>query len=121
VGLSAEDKKRLLLTKMANRVYEQHAPRVDGKPLNARVAVVADILREEGGFAESHESGSEYEIIDYNCVYRRVAESHHDVCDWHLQLLAKLLGQEVQCSQFMSKGADSCRFVISDEAVAPTS
>jgi predicted ArsR family transcriptional regulator len=120
-GLSGEDKKRLLLTKMADRVYKQHAPRVTGKPLDARVAVVADILREEGGFAESHTSGSEYEIIDYNCVYRRVAESHQDVCDWHLQLLAKLLGQEVNCSQFMSKGADCCRFVISNEAAATTS
>jgi predicted ArsR family transcriptional regulator len=113
-GLSAEDKKKLLLSKMAERVFQQHAPRVSGKSLDARVAEVADILHEEGGFAEWTTSGSAYEIVDYNCVYRRVAESHEDVCDWHVQLLAKLLGQKVECSQFMSRGADCCRFVISD-------
>jgi predicted ArsR family transcriptional regulator len=115
-GLSPEDKKRLLLAKMADRVYQQHAPRVTGKSLDARVEAVADILQEEGGFAEWAATGSEYEIVDYNCVYRRVAEAHEDVCDWHVQLLGRLLGQEVQCSQFMSKGADSCRFVVTNES-----
>ncbi len=114
-GLSPEGKKRLLLAKMADRVYQQHAPRVAGKSLDARVEAVADILQEEGGFAEWAVAGSEYEIVDYNCVYRRVAEAHEDVCDWHVQLLGRLLGQEVQCSQFMSQGADSCRFVVTSE------
>jgi DeoR family transcriptional regulator, suf operon transcriptional repressor len=114
-GLSAGDKKRLLLAKMADRVYQQHAARVTGKPLDARVVAVANILQEEGGFAEWTASGPQYEIVDYNCVYQRVAESHHDVCDWHVQLLGRLLGQEVQCSQFMSEGADCCRFVVSPE------
>jgi predicted ArsR family transcriptional regulator len=114
-GLSAEAKKKLLLSKMAERVFQQHAPRVTGKALDARVAAVADILHEEGGFAEWKADGAAYEIVDYNCVYRRVAESHEDVCDWHLELLGKLLGQSVQCNQFMSKGADCCRFVIADD------
>ena len=115
-GLSAEGKKSLLLSKMAERVFQEHAPRVSGKALDARVAVVADILHEEGGFAEWKANGAEYEIVDYNCVYRRVAEVHEDVCDWHVQLLGKLLGHEVQCNQFMSKGAESCRFVVTNEA-----
>ena len=114
-GLSAEGKKKLLLSKMAERVFQQHAPRVNGKSLEARVAMVADILHEEGGFAEWKANGADYEIVDYNCVYRRVAEAHEDVCDWHVQLLRKLLGHEVQCNQFMSKGADSCRFVVTNE------
>ena len=115
-GLTAEGKKKLLLAKMAERVFQQHAARVYGKPLDARVEAVADILQEEGGFAEWRASGASYEIVDYNCVYRRVAEAHEDVCDWHVQLLGRLLGREVQCDQFMSKGSDSCRFVINEEA-----
>jgi predicted ArsR family transcriptional regulator len=114
-GLTAEEKKKLLLSKMADRVYQQHSARVSGKPLDARVAAVAGILQEEGGFAEWTTRGPEYEIVDYNCVYLRVAESHHDVCDWHVELLGRLLGQEVRCSQFMSKGADCCRFTVSSE------
>ena len=74
-GLSPEDKKRLLLTKMADRVYREHEPRVRDKELKDRVAIIAEILRHEGGFAEWKAEGERYEIVDYNCVYRKVAGS----------------------------------------------
>ncbi|MDO8616266.1 MAG: helix-turn-helix domain-containing protein [Dehalococcoidia bacterium] len=115
-GLSAPDKKRLLLMRMADRVYRQHESRVRDKPLGERVAIVADILREEGGFAEWTGDGREFEIADHNCVYRRVVDSHRDLCDWHLSLLGSLLGREVECTQFQSEGADSCRFIVRDGA-----
>ncbi len=117
-GLDAEGKKRLLLRKMAERVYHEHEGRVRDKSLKDRVSVVADILREEGGFAEWKAQGAQYEIADYNCAYRKVVDSHHDVCDWHVSLLAQLLGQQVQCTQFQSRGAESCRFVVEEDAPA---
>ena len=119
-GLGPEEKKKLLFRKMADRVFEQHKTRVSDKPLNDRVAVVADILREEGGFAEWRAEGEGFEIVDYNCVYRRVADSHRDVCDWHMRLLGRLLDRPVECSEFMSRGADSCRFVVRQDEVAPS-
>lgn len=117
-GLNPEEKKKLLLRKMADRVFHQHEAKVRDKALTDRVAMVAEILREEGGFAEWTAEGAGFEIVDYNCVYRRVADSHRDVCDWHVQLLGKLLDRPVQCSEMMSQGADSCRFVVHDDAVA---
>ena len=118
-GLNPEEKKKLLLRKMADRVFHQHEAKVRDKTLTDRVATVAEILREEGGFAEWTVEGTGFEIVDYNCVYRRVADSHKDVCDWHVQLLGKLLDRPVQCSEMMSQGADSCRFVVHDDTVAP--
>jgi len=118
-GLEPEEKKRLLLRKMAERVYREHEPRVRDKDLKERVAIVADILRREGGFAEWRAEGQQqYEIVDYNCVYRRVADSHRDVCEWHLSLLGKLLGQDTRCDQFISQGADSCRFIVKVDATS---
>jgi predicted ArsR family transcriptional regulator len=119
-GLSATEKKRLLLVKMAERVYREHEERVREKDLPDRVRIVTDILREEGGFAEWTASERGFEIADHNCVYRRVVESHPDLCDWHVSLLGKLLGNDVQCSQFMSRGADSCRFVVAQETAEMT-
>jgi predicted ArsR family transcriptional regulator len=115
-GLSPDDKKRLLLTKMAERVYLEHEDRVREKPLAERVEIVTDILREEGGYAEYTSSEQGYEIADHNCAYRRVVESHPALCEWHVSLLGRLLGKEVECSQFISQGADSCRFVVKSEA-----
>lgn len=117
-GLSPEGKKRLLLTKMADRVYREHEPSVRDKQLKDRVAIIAEILRREGGFAEWKAEGERYEIVDYNCVYRKVAGNHRDVCDWHVSLLGRLLGKDVQCAQFMSEGADSCRFVVKGDVAA---
>jgi predicted ArsR family transcriptional regulator len=118
-GLSPKDKKRLLLVKMAERVYREHEERVREQPLENRVRIVADILREEGGFADWSESEAGFEIADHNCVYRRVVETNPELCEWHVSLLGRLLGTDVQCTQFMSKGADSCRFIVQPDVPAP--
>jgi len=44
-----------------------------------------------------------------------VAASHDDLCNFDLDLLSRLLGQDVQCKQFMSQGAGCCRFVVQQE------
>jgi len=114
-GLGPEEKKRLLLQKMADRVYREHEQTVQDKGLKERVVAVAEILREEGGFAEWKVDEHGYEIIDYNCVYRAVADSHRDVCEWHLSLLSRLLGRQTDCSQFITEGAHCCRFVVKED------
>ena len=111
-GLDEEGRKRLLLQNMVERVYVDHEAKIRGKSLSERVALVAGILQEEGGFADWTDTGDAFEIVDYNCVYRKVVEVHPDVCDWHISLLGRLLGEKVECSQFMSQGAASCRFVV---------
>lgn len=111
-GLDEEGRKRLLLQKMVERVYVDHEAKIRGKSLPERVALVAEILQEEGGFADWADTGEAFEIVDYNCVYRKVVDSHPGVCDWHVTLLGRLLGEKVECSQFMSKGAESCRFTV---------
>jgi predicted ArsR family transcriptional regulator len=111
-GLGPDEKKRLLLKKMADHVYREHEETMRDKNLKERVAAVAEILKEEGGFAEWKANGQDYEIVDYNCVYRSVAGSHRDVCEWHLSLLGRLLGRETDCAEFMTEGAHCCRFVV---------
>ncbi|MBI1885172.1 MAG: helix-turn-helix domain-containing protein [Chloroflexi bacterium] len=111
-GLTPAEKKKLLFEKMVDRVAAQYAAKVEGKALPDRVVAVAQILHDEGGFAEWKQSEGRYEIIDYNCVYRKVAESHDETCDWHVALLSRLLGSDTECAQFMSRGAESCRFIV---------
>jgi predicted ArsR family transcriptional regulator len=118
-GLGPDDKKRLLLMKMAERVYRENEEKVREKPLAERVEIVTDILREEGGFAEWTPAAQGYEIADHNCVYRRVVASHPELCEWHMSLLGRLLGKDVECSEFMSQGAEACRFVVREDASTP--
>ncbi len=113
-GLTEDEKRRLLFRKMTKRVAGEHAPRLAGKTLPERVELVTAILETEGGFAEWRHSAAGFEIIDYNCVYRKVAKANDQVCDWHVSLLGHLLGREVSCSQFAKHGDDCCRFLVQD-------
>lgn len=113
-GLSPAEKQRLLLRRLADRMANQYTPQVDGKPLEERVVTVTDILQQEGGFAEWRRREGGFEIADHNCVYRRVAEANSQLCAWHLQFLSRLLGGEVECAEYMSQGAECCRFWVKD-------
>ena len=112
-GLSPVEKKDLLFRKLAHRLAQQYAPRVEGKSLEERVQTVAEILQSESGFAEWRRLESGFEILDYNCAYRKVAENQ-DLCAWHLEFLTQLLGGRVRAVSFQSKGGDLCRFVVED-------
>lgn len=118
VGLSPTEKKKLLFDRMVERLSVHYQAKVSGKKLPERVIAVAEILDDEGGFAEWRAVKDGFEIADYNCVYRRVVGSHGDLCDWHLSLLERLLGSDVRCSQFMSKGAESCRFIVNESTTS---
>jgi predicted ArsR family transcriptional regulator len=110
-GLSPVEKKDLLLRKLAHRLAGQYASRVEGKGLEERVQTVTEILQSESGFAEWHKVDSGFEILDYNCAYRKVAENQ-DLCAWHLELLSQLLGGGVRGVSFQNKGGDMCRFLV---------
>jgi len=112
-GLSPPEKKDLLFRKLAHRLAQQYAPKVEGKSLEEQVQTVAEILQSESGFAEWRKLESGFEILDYNCAYRKVAENQ-DLCAWHLELLSQLLGGRVRAVSFQSKGGDLCRFLIED-------
>jgi predicted ArsR family transcriptional regulator len=114
-GLSPAEKKGLLFRKLARRVAAQYAPRLGGRCLEERVSKVAEILEAESGFAEWRKVGGGYEILDYNCVYRKVAENQEEVCAWHRELIRLLLGGKARAVEFQSVGGDRCRFVIEGE------
>jgi len=118
-GLSSAEKKALLFRKLARRIASQYAQRLEGESLEERVSAVVDILQAESGFAEWHKLPGGFEIVGYNCPYRRVAESQDEVCVWHLELLSQLLGGRVRAAEFQSRGADCCRFIVETSAPPP--
>lgn len=111
-GLSPSERQRLLLRRIADRMASQYIPSVEGKPLEQQVEAVTTILQQEGGFAEWRPTDDGYEITDYNCVYRRIAAAHGEICQWHLQFLSRLLDRDVKCDQYISRGANHCRFLV---------
>ncbi|MGQ9571980.1 MAG: helix-turn-helix transcriptional regulator [Dehalococcoidia bacterium] len=118
-GLSPAEKKALLFRKLARRVARQYVQRLEGKSLAERVVAVVDILQAESGFAEWQKLEGHFEILGYNCPYRRVAESQDEVCVWHQELLNELLGGRVRAVERQSRGGDCCRFIVEASAIHP--
>lgn len=122
-NVSASERRRRLLARALEKAAAQFLPLVEGRPLSQRVQVLARLMTEEGALAEWRRTEKGFEILDYNCLYYRVAQSYEEVCQWHMALLGRLLGRPVRCEQFMARGAECCRFVVetSDiEEEAPT-
>src|SRR5947209_4587239 len=115
-GLSAEEKTTLLFDKLADRFIGRNRQRVHGLNLAQQVALVAQLLQEESGFAEWGTTEGGFEISDYNCCYRRLHGIDGEPCQWHERILAGLLdGTVAWCSQ-PAGGAQRCCFAISASA-----
>jgi predicted ArsR family transcriptional regulator len=114
-GLSAEEKRSLIVRRIADRLAEQYRFQVDGRSLEERVAAVTDILQLIGGFAEWCQTDTGFEIRDYNCVFARLVASQSSDCEWHVRLLTRLLKWPVRHELVVNGRVDCCRYLVASE------
>ncbi len=118
-GLMAQEKIRLMLQRLAQRLADEYAPLLQGWPLRERVIFVTEVMHADGGFAEWAETERGYEIRDFNCLFHRLLEGDGEVCEWHHSFLNRMLGTEVRVSP-CSDGADRCcRYLIEEQSGVP--
>ena len=91
-GLSAEEKRSLLIQRAADRLAERYRFPVEGRSLEERVAAVTDVLHLIGGFAEwLHDRGR----LRDSRLQLRLRPPHDrsraSGCQWHVRLLTQLL------------------------------
>jgi predicted ArsR family transcriptional regulator len=122
-GLTAQDRRILLIRRAADRLAEQYRFQVEGRTLPDRVAAVTSVLQLIGGFAEWCECDSGFEIRDYNCVFSRlvaqpvasVEASGGRECEWHVRLLTQMLRWPVRHELVVDGRVECCRYVVSLE------
>lgn len=115
--LDSSGRTELVLERVAERVAAEHRSRFEGKNLPARVELLTEFLQEESGFAEFERTEKGWEVRDYNCAYHKLVDSNQNVCHWHLTLMQKLLGEDVQHERSLCAGSECCRFVIEPGAI----
>ena len=112
VGLSPEQRRALLFRRSAQRAAEPHRAeleRLQGRP---RLEAAAAIMRGESGFTELEDSSAGVLVREYNCVYKRVAEEHNDVCIFHTEYVSLLVGAPVELEGCQCDGANACTFRV---------
>jgi predicted ArsR family transcriptional regulator len=104
-----------LIGHVAGRMAAASLPRVAGLPLAERVAIVSEIIDEQGGATEWESSEDGYVVRERNCPYLSVSREDAHVCELDRQVIARLAGSEVNVTQRLRDGAESCVFVIARE------
>jgi len=114
-GLSADQKRTLIIKRSADRLAERFRVPVEGRSLEERVAAVTEVMNQIGGFAEWLPVDGGFEIRDYNCVFTRLAAQHLSGCEWHIHLLTRLLRWPVRHEVILNGHGACCRYLVSPE------
>ncbi|MEE9276991.1 MAG: winged helix-turn-helix transcriptional regulator [Dehalococcoidia bacterium] len=111
-GLPPDERQARFFRRIAARAADAHRAQLDGLHGQERVEAVVAILRDESGFTELTLNGNSAEILEYNCVYQRVAEGHNEVCTFHTEYVSQLVAAPVELEACQCNGATACRFRI---------
>ncbi len=107
-----EEKVEFLLQKIGVRFSQPYLERVQGRPLEERVAEIVDILNEWGAYASVENNGEYYLLKNHNCSFYKVAQKYPQVCSVHATFLEQLLEQNPERIASMTEGSDYCAYQI---------
>lgn len=101
-----------LVDQVAQQWASEHAGRLYGKTLEARVDETTRIRVEEGAMAEWERCDCGYTIRQHNCPALRVAKQHPEVCHAELEYMRSLLGVQVERETSIRGGDAFCSYHI---------
>lgn len=101
------------LRRRQTTVIPGYRERIDAGSLQGRVKQMAELRDQEGYMAEAKagKKGS-FEIVEYNCPIREIAERYWEACAVENEMFRKVLRAEVETTHRVVAGAHMCRFLI---------
>lgn len=93
----------------------------DGSGSRARLAALAEIMREIGYDAAATTGHGEQVIEAHNCVFHKLAATCPEVCSFDLALLSAASRCRVEHAACMVRGGAACRFRFIPESDAQSS
>lgn len=89
------------------------SPRMAGRTLGERTAVLAELRTTQGYMAESDaQSSGEAVIREYNCAIRDIAARFPEVCAEEERFFAELLGATVEREAHILDGCNACEYRV---------
>lgn len=106
-----------LFTGVASTMAADVARRLEGLPLEQRLARMIELLAEEGFDAQIERQEGRILIRELSCPYFRIGRQHPEVCTVDQAFIATALSLPVERVACQLQGADACTFAI---ALEPT-
>ena len=97
---------------IARRASDAAKERVTATQPEARVAQLADVLREKGVRVDYSLIDGGFALSEHNCPYADVVSEHPEVCSVIHQVIDDTIGPHEQ-TESLATGGKECRFVIS--------
>jgi DeoR family suf operon transcriptional repressor len=110
-----EEELEIIFKKIGIKFSQLYIERVQGKSLEERILIIADILNEWGAYASVESNGEYYLLKNYNCSFYDVAQKYPQVCNVHTTFLEQLLEQNPDKTASMARGNDYCAYQIKIE------
>ena len=106
------DKKEAILQTISSRMAEDYKERVNGNSVKERINGFVNALNKEGIPSELNENKEEYTLNEYHCPYYEVAKENSEICAVELEMMGKLLGKNVERSEWLLTGSSGCQFKL---------
>ncbi len=97
---------------VAAEIAEQHRDISTIPEAPARIRAALELLWEDARTAQLRPGGRQYEIILPDCPLASLASEFNEICDITRELLATLVGAEVQQREWLVRGDARCSFVL---------
>jgi predicted ArsR family transcriptional regulator len=117
--LEEEDEALLarIFERRKDRMVQTYSAHMEGKPLEARVAQLAEIQDAGGYMVEwARQASGDYVFHEYNCPIAQIAVRYEQACRCELSLFKRLLGTEVKRTECMAQGGHKCSYYIYSDA-----
>lgn len=110
---------RDVLASITDQQVDAWQPRLEGKPLKARIEALRGIYFDQDPFTSVARDKDGAMLIEHNCPYLSAAMSEPRLCSVTLSTMKRLLGVEVQRTERFQQGDGRCVFRIREERTVP--
>ena len=101
-----------LLERHFDQLQRKLTLELEGVSASRRLAVVAQVLSQEGFMAESEGGGEGGTLREHNCALRSVAERFPELCAAERRVLAEVLAAEVERRTHLLGGCAACEYHV---------
>jgi predicted ArsR family transcriptional regulator len=101
-----------VLEAMGADIVRTYREDLAGKSFEERLAILIDVLSDEGFLASWEEEGGAYILTEYSCPYLLVGQDHPEICRVDWEVITTILDSPVKRQTCMLHGDTNCTFHI---------
>jgi len=102
---------QLLEQRMESQI-QSYEKRLQGKNLDKKIEVLAEIRDEEGYMANISKNGDDYALVEYHCPISMIAQKYPYLCETERELFQRTLGVEIKREHHLICGSHKCSYHI---------